>query len=227
LVLAVSAVPPDTPRESALLSAFLQEGDEEALATLVARLTPRLYRVARALTAWRQLGARTIVEQAWRTVLASPETVARGEGALASRLLLEVTRRALAVGDSPREDADADTDPARQAAMRAVALLPTQERAVYVLHDVAGVPVDDIGRVLARPSARVRVELWHARLAVTTLLGASEEGAPVEGDDPTAPVPPDIWEEPTPPELLARIAEAALHRRSLLPSRPTAGWEGG
>ncbi|HEX5580838.1 MAG TPA: sigma factor-like helix-turn-helix DNA-binding protein [Gemmatimonadaceae bacterium] len=208
------------PSESILLSAFLQDGDEVALATLVARLTPRLYRVARALTAWRQLGARTIVEQAWRAVLASPETVARGEGALAARLLLEVTRRSLAVGDSPRDDADADTDPARQAAMRAVALLPTQERAVYVLHDVAGVSVDDIGRVLARPSARVRVELWHARLAITTLLGATDASPASGGDDPTAPVPADLWEEPTPPELLARIAEAALHRRSLLASRP-------
>ena len=217
---AVTAVPSDLPNESALLAAFLQDGDEVALATLVARLTPRLYRVARALTAWRQLGARTIVEQAWRTVLASPQTVARGEGALASRLLFEVTRRALAAGDSPREDADADTDPGRQAAMRAVALLPAPERAVYVLHDVAGVPVDEIGRVLARPSARVRVELWHARLAVTTLVGGADEGARVAGDDPTAPIPAETWEEPTPPELLARITEAAQHRRSLLASRP-------
>ncbi len=223
----MNASPADRPNDSTLLAAFLNEGDEAALSTLVERLTPRLYRVARALTAWRRLGARTVVEQAWRTVLASPEGAMRGEGALATRLLIEVTRRSLSVGDSPREDAHADADPARQAAMRAVALLPVQERAVYVLHDVVGVPVDDVGRVLARPAARVRAELWHARLAVATLLGApgtppagAEQGGDGEGADPMAPVPPDLWEEPVPPELLSRITEAALHRRALWVTKP-------
>ncbi|HEY0972535.1 MAG TPA: hypothetical protein VGE02_16310 [Gemmatimonadales bacterium] len=217
----MTASPSDLPSDSHLLATFLQDGDERALATLVERVTPRLYRVARALTAWRRLGARTVVEQAWRTVLASPDGVMRGEGALAARLLIEVTRRSLSVGDSPREDAHVDIDPARQAAMRAVALLPVPERAVYVLHDVAAVPLDDVGRVLARPVARVRAELWHARLAVATLLDSTGAGTPPDAADPTAPVSSDLWEEPVPPELLARITEAALHRRSLWASKPS------
>lgn len=217
----MTATPPDAPSDAALLAAFLNDGDEGQLDLLVARLTPRLYRVARALTAWRRLGAQTVVEHAWRAVLAGPEPLLRGdERDLAARLLQEVTRRALAIGDSPRDDADADADPLRQAAMRAVALLPVQERAVYVLHDVAGVPADAIERILARPAALVRAELWHARLAVTTLLGTPAIAPAPDDADPAAPVPAELWEEPTPPELLERIRESALHRRNLLASRP-------
>jgi DNA-directed RNA polymerase specialized sigma24 family protein len=189
------------PSDSALLDRFLRDGDDAALTALVDRVAPRLYRLARALTAWRVIGAKTVAERAWRAALARAGEV-DGDAALWRVLLDEVVRIAAAVGDSPRPR-HTEEPPPRGAAMRAVALLPSPARAVYALHEVGGADVAAIAEVLTLPEARVRAELWHARLTVETLAGGEHS--------------PDaaLWEEPTPPDLVERLLEGARHRRAI------------
>ncbi|MHB1224370.1 MAG: RNA polymerase sigma factor [Gemmatimonadaceae bacterium] len=208
-----------------LLAAVQRGADVAAWRALVARLTPRLYRVVRGLTAWRVLGAQTIVEHAWRAAIRAPDALEDG-AMLRRRLLTEVVGRALALGDSPRDRADGDS-PARLAAMRAVALLPQPARAVLVLADVGGVPLAEVATLLLLPEARLKAELWHARLAVDTLRGAGVDGTPTPplltavdsvpasgGDaaDDCAGVAP-LWCEPVPDEFIDRLAHDLHDRR--------------
>lgn len=212
-----------------LLAAVQRGSDVAAWRALVARLTPRLYRVARGLTAWRVLGAQTVVEHAWRAAIRAPGAL--DDGAVLRRLLLtEVVGRALALGDSTRERstrdrADGDS-PARLAAMRAVALLPHPSRAVLVLADVGGVQLAEVATLLLLPEARLKAELWHARLAVDTLRGAGVGSTPTpplltamdpepasdDAEDDCAGVAP-LWCEPVPDELLDRLAHDLHDRR--------------
>lgn len=153
-----------------LLAAVRSGGDVDAWRALVARLTPRLYRVARGLTAWRVLGAQTVVEHAWRAAIRKPGAL--DDAATLRQLLLgEVVRRALALSDSPR-DLPENEPPERIAAMRAVALLPHPSRAVLVLADVGGISLERSAELLGLPEVRLKSELWHARLAVETLRGS-------------------------------------------------------
>lgn len=208
-----------------LLAARQRGGDVDAWRVLVAQLTPRLYRVARGLTAWRVLGAQTIVEHAWRAAIRSPGVLDDG-ATLRSRLLTEVVGRALALGDSPRDQPPDDESPARLAAMRAVALLPYPSRAVLVLADIGGLPLPEVASLLSMPEARLKAELWHARLAVDTLRGAGVGTAPtppalVAVDALPAPDGPSgddagvaaLWREPVPDELLDRLAHDLHDRR--------------
>lgn len=215
------------PTDSALLDRFLRDDDDAALEELVGRVAPTLYRLARALTAWRVIGAQTVAERAWRAALARAGEIG-DDGALWRVLLDEVVRCATAAGDSPRPR-HADETPPRAAAMRAVALLPSPTRAVFALHDVGGADVATIADVLALPEARVRAELWHARLAVETLGGEMLDGllqhtvdrradAPATGEHRTpgdASAVAALWLEPTPPELVERLLEGARHRRAV------------
>jgi len=214
--------------DSTLLDRFLRDGDDAALQALVARVAPALYRLARALTAWRVIGAQTVAERSWRAALARAGEV-DGDDALWRVLLDEVVRCAAAAGDSPRPR-HAEEPPARAAAMRAVALLPSPARTVYVLHEIGGVDVMTITDLLGLPEAGVRSELWHARLTVETLggealAGVLDDPAPERRGEtaPTAepravgerpPVAP-VWLEPVPPELIERLVEGARHRRAI------------
>ena len=110
--------------------------------------------------------------------------------------------------------------------MRAVALLPHPSRAVLVLADVGGVPLTEVATLLLLPEARLKAELWHARLAVDTLRGAGVDGTPTPplleavdaapgGDDAAddcAGVAP-LWCEPVPDEFLDRLAHDLHDRR--------------
>ena len=201
---------PRPPFDSAPLGRFLRDGDEAGLRAFVAEAAPWLYRIARALTAWRVVGAQTVAERAWRAALArAPELV--DDAAVRRVLLDEVVRCAAAVGDSPRPRHVEEEEP-RRSAMRAVALLPSPARQVYVLHEIACADLATVGRVLPLPDAQVRAELWHARLAVATLAGDAvpQIDGDVEAEDVAA-----VWLEPAPPELVAHMVETALHRRAL------------
>lgn len=204
-----------------LLGAFLRDGDRAALRRLVERLTPALFRVARGLTAWRVLGAQTVVERAWQVALRRGGEVELDDRGLLCLLLREVIERAGAMGDSPQPSLAAEAD--RAEAMRAVALLPTPSRTIYVLHDVGGLPSSWVAELLRLPLARVVAELWHARLAVETLRGTAAEPLAPEGTDEPAAVldgVAPIWLEAPPAELLDRVCEHAVHRRATLLSRP-------
>lgn len=203
--------------ERVLLEAFLRDGDEQALATLVRRVAPSLYRAARALTAWRELGAQTVVERAWRVALLRAGTL---DDDLTLRRVLweELVRCAAAVGDSARQRG-ADAPPARAAAMRAVALLALPMRTVYALHDVGGAELPLVAAALDLPEPRVRAELWHARLAVETLCGVATGGTPPEAPAEDGSVA-EVWLEPVPDELLERMTSAARRRRAALAGNP-------
>lgn len=201
---------PRHPFDSAPLGRFLRDGDEAALRAFVAEVAPWLYRVARGLTAWRVVGAQTVAERAWRAALARAAELT-DDPAVRRVLLDEVVRCAAAVGDSPRPR-HADEPEPRRSAMRAVALLPPPARQVYVLHELACADLATVAQVLPLPDAQVRAELWHARLAVSTLAG---DALPqLDGDAETEDVAP-VWLEPAPPELVAHMVETALHRRPL------------
>lgn len=217
------AADPTSPPLGELLATVRRDGGVDAWRELVGRITPRLYRVARGLTAWRELGAQTVVEQGWRAASRSAEAMASPR-ALCHALLEEVVRRALALGDSPLDrTADAASD--RLAAMRAVALLPHPSRAVLVLADLGGVPLPEIARLLSIPEPRAKTELWHARLAVDTLRGAGvsdhatpeahlpelmDDSAPlVEGGEAEVA---ELWREPLPAGFADRLA-LDLHGR--------------
>ncbi len=236
-----SATQPTSP--DALLAAVQRGGDVEAWRALVDRLTPRLYRVARGLTAWRVLGAQTVVEHAWRAAIRTPDAM-DDAATLREVLLGEVVERALALGDSPR-DISRNGDPDRLAAMRAVALLPQTSRSVLVLADVGGVSLAEAAGILSLPEVRLKAELWHARLAVDTLRGAGTGATPapplfgaVDAGSAAADAPPSaavsvsptrdadgtdpmdddagvaaLWLEAPPDELLNRLAND-LHDRS-------------
>ncbi len=231
------------PSADTLLAAVQRGGDVEAWHALVARLTPRLYRVARGLTAWRVLGAQTVVEHAWRAAIRAPGAM-DAAATLRQVLLGQVVERALALGDSPRDIAR-NGETARLAAMRAVALLPQPSRAVLVLADVGGISLTEAAGLLDLPEVRLKAELWHARLAVDTLRGAGTGATPapplsasvdagsaadntppsaatpaVSSNDGDATDPMDddagvaaLWLEAPPDELLNRLAND-LHDRS-------------
>lgn len=207
----------EPPGERVLLDAFLRDGDEEALAALLRRVAPALYRAARALTAWRELGAQTVVERTWRVVLLRAGALS-GDRAFWLALWEELVRCAAAVGDSTRPRG-ADGSPDRAAAMRAVALLAVPMRTVYALHDVGGAELPTVAAALGLPEPRVRAELWHARLAVETLCGAASGGSAPEapGEDGSVAA---VWLEPVPDELLERMASAARRRRTALAANP-------
>jgi hypothetical protein len=203
--------------ERALLEGFLRDGDEQALATLLQRVTPALYRAARALTAWRELGAQTVVERTWRVALLRAGAM-DDDLSLRRTLWEELVRCAAAVGDSARQRG-AEARPERAAAMRAVALLALPMRTVYALHDVGGAEIPLVAAALALPEPRVRAELWHARLAVETLCGAATGGTPPEAPAEDGTVA-DVWLESVPEELLERMASAARRRRAALAGNP-------
>ncbi|HEU4630969.1 MAG TPA: hypothetical protein VFS08_14560 [Gemmatimonadaceae bacterium] len=203
--------------ERALLGAFLREGDEDALVALMRRVAPPLYRAARALTAWRVLGAQTAVERAWRVALLRAGDVDDDRG-LWRVLWEELVRCAAAMGDSPRSRG-AEAAPERAAAMRAVALLALPVRTVYALHDVGGAELPLVAAALQLPEPRVRAELWHARLAVETLCGTGTGGSAPEAPGEHGAVAP-VWQEPVPDELLERMTSAARRRRAALVANP-------
>ena len=169
-----------------------------------------------------------MAERSWRAALARAGEV-HGDDALWRVLLDEVVRCAATAGDSPRPR-HAEATPARAAAMRAVALLPSPARTIYALHEIGGVDVVTIADLLGLPEAGIRSELWHARLTVETLGGEALEGAlddPLperRGDGAPAAEPRAIGErlpvapvsqEPVPPELIERLVEGARHRRAI------------
>lgn len=220
----MSSSQPTPPSLDELLAAAQRGSDVDAWRALVARITPRIFRVARGLTAWRVLGAQTIVEHAWRAALRAPGAM-DDSVTLRRRLMTEVVARALALGDSPRDRTDEGADEARLAAMRAVALLPNPSRAVLVLADIGGVPLAEVAKLLNLPTARLKAELWHARLAVDTLRGAGAVGSPTPptlaavesvpcgGDEDDCAGVAELWREPAPAALLDRLA-SDLHDRS-------------
>jgi len=61
----------------------------------------------------------------------------------------------------------------------AIAALPERLRAVVVLHDVNGLPYEDIARIVGCPLGTVKSRLFHARVALREALGPYLRGTEV------------------------------------------------
>ena len=206
--------PLDSRSDQVLLDAYVRDGDADALASLVMRHVPRSYRLVRALSGCSPETAQRVVHECWVEVLAQ-ESPALADVPVVEQVRDVVAVRALALGTG-----HPPAEPAGRLE-RAVALVPAEVRVVFVLHDAGGLTPEEIARLLRRPVSQVKVELWHARLAVQTLLGA-EGGAErsaeeVRADDARADEArtEDLgatWTDPVPPTLVDGIVAALAGR---------------
>ncbi len=157
-----------------------QEGDGDALKTLIARWQPRLARLAWRLTGERE-AARDVVQDAWLAIVRGLKRLddpARFRwwayrivtNKCADWIRRRSVRRSAAqelrdAAASTRDDSSNQTDSANDVArMRdAMAKLPDEQRAVLSLHYLDEMGVREIARVLGVPDGTVKSRLHHAR----------------------------------------------------------------
>jgi DNA-directed RNA polymerase specialized sigma24 family protein len=201
--------PHDGHSDEELLAAYVRSGTTDAVAALVTRHAPRLYRIAVALRGSSEVAQR-LVQEVWRDVLGRGLALLSGRVPFGDILRDEVVVRALAGGAEPVSDELVGT------VERAVGLLPLRERAVFVLHDGGNMSLEQVGGVLGLSVPQVKVELWHARLAVQTLLGS--DAATIVDEGKVA------WRETPPAALADRIlADLAGEGATVSRHEPTNG----
>ena len=174
-----------------LLVLQCQQGDAEALKTLITRWHPRLGRLAWRLTAERE-AARDIVQEAWLAIvrgLRRLDDPARFRSwayrivrnKCADWIRRRVVRRdavselqdvAAHAGDDPSTEADSASDAARLRS--ALAELPREQRAILSLHYLDGMPVAEIAAALDVPKGTVKSRLYHARNRLKQTLERNE-----------------------------------------------------
>lgn len=163
------------------LVAAATSGDDAALARLVQRFQPRLLRHA-----WRLLGdgdrARDVVQDAWIGIVRGLDDAA----AFPAWALRIVTRRCGRVRGGDRADeasgndaldaiASPDVDEAERMTesalvVRAMAALPTAQRATLSLFYAESLSVAEIAVALDVPPGTVKTRLMHARNRLRALL---------------------------------------------------------
>lgn len=156
-----------------------QDGDEDALKTLIARWQPRLGRLAWRLTSERE-AARDIAQDAWVAIVRGIKRLKDPAGfrAWAYRIVTNkcadwtrrvVVRRSVAkeLRDTAAESAGLsnETDSASEVTRMcdALAKLPGEQRAILSLHYLDGMGLAEIARVLDVPTGTVKSRLYHAR----------------------------------------------------------------
>ena len=161
-----------------LLVLQCQEGDEDALGTLIARWHPRFGRLAWRLTAERE-AARDVVQDAWLAIvrgLARLDDPARFR-AWAYRIVrnkcTDWTRRRVVQRNTAKDLRDAPVFSDRPNATdsrgeldrmrKALAKLPHEHRAILSLHYLDGMGMAEIARVFEVPKGTVKSRLYHAR----------------------------------------------------------------
>lgn len=173
-----SALPMDA-RDMARLRP-LQMGDDAAWEHLVRANVPRLLATARRLMR-EETAARAVVLAAFATADATIHDV-DGSCSLATWLHRIVMREALRRLD-PSIDAapavEAAVVPAETTARRALRALPADDLAVFLLRDVEGHPLDEVGRVLSIHPAAVPVRLHRARQRLKAAFAAHGSAAAV------------------------------------------------
>jgi RNA polymerase sigma-70 factor (ECF subfamily) len=163
-----------------LLVLRCQDGDREALKTLIARWQPRLGRLAWRLTGQREVG-QDIVQDTWLAIvrgirrLDDPARFRSWAYRIVSNKCADWTRRRVvqrnAVNDLQNAAASStggssdDTDSSDEVArMRdALSKLPDEQRVVLSLHYLDGMSVAEIARTLDVPAGTVKSRLYHAR----------------------------------------------------------------
>lgn len=163
-----------------LLVLRCQDGDGEALRSLVARWQPRLGRLAWRLTAERE-AARDIVQDAWLAIvrglkrLDDPARFRVWAYRIVSNKCADWIRRRSVQRSVARELRDTATTQTGGAATdrqsaddvgrlrAALDELPDEHRAVVSLHYLDGLGVAEIAAVLDVPKGTVKSRLYHAR----------------------------------------------------------------
>jgi RNA polymerase sigma-70 factor (ECF subfamily) len=172
--------------DDAELLAAAARGDERAFATVYERHAPRVYALLRRLAADEELAAEHLQAtfvNAWRS-LASFRGEARVDtwlhriavnvhlAHLRARLRREVHELAVAeletlvgiTAGGRDETLRIDLD-------RAIATLPPAMRTAFVLHDVQGMPYDEIAAITHTTPATLRVQVSRARELLRRRLG--------------------------------------------------------
>lgn len=182
------APPPDPPDE--VLVRRAQGGDMAAFEELVTRHTVRIRAMVYHMTGHRE-DAEDLVQAAWVRAYRALKQF-RGQSAFYTwlyRIAMNLTlnylkRRRRRSGEMSLDDLDGTVErhpdlvdlasrqtPARAAQLsdlqrhihEALATLGEKHRAVVVLHDIQGLPHEEIGRALGIPTATVRTRLFYAR----------------------------------------------------------------
>ncbi len=163
-----------------LLVLQCQEGNDNALETLIRRWQPRLSRLAWRLTAHREAAA-DIVQDAWLAIvrglnrLDDPARFRAWAYRIVSNKCADWTRRRVLRRSDEKQLRDAavkasddssnETDSADEVARMRDTLvkLPGEQRAILSLHYLDGMSVAEIARVLSVPVGTVKSRLFHAR----------------------------------------------------------------
>jgi RNA polymerase sigma-70 factor (ECF subfamily) len=168
-----------------LLVLQCQEGDADAMRSLVARWQPRLSRFAWRLTLDRE-AARDVVQETWLAIVRGLRRIddpARFRGwayRIVANKCADWTRRrtvrreaaraighaAAIAGVEPAAVTDAIDEAAADRMRRlrtALANLPAEQRAILTLHYLDGMSVGEIAGVLSVPAGTVKSRLYHAR----------------------------------------------------------------
>jgi RNA polymerase sigma-70 factor (ECF subfamily) len=179
-------------------------GDVDAVKHLVSTHNQRLFRVAWSILRSRSdaedvlqscyakaLGAIASFEgrstlSTWLTRITINEALARKRAQERRRRhleskgvdVLENYREQLAKGsDAPNPEAEAARFQLRSILERAIADLPETFRTVFVLHEIEGVPVDDVADTLDIPSGTVKTRLMRARRKLQQALAPEVRSA--------------------------------------------------
>ncbi|HXF58015.1 MAG TPA: sigma-70 family RNA polymerase sigma factor [Actinomycetota bacterium] len=188
--------PPDQPSSDQELVRRFQEGDEAAFVELMRRHERRVYNVA-----YRMLGraedALDATQEAFLHCLRHLPSF-RGESAFSTWLyriavnacydLLRRRGPATSLNAQPAEPPPAP-DHAEQVSLaadleRALATLPTDFRAVIVLHELQDLPVEHVAEVLGLPPGTVKSRLHRGRVALARALAGEPRPAPAPSNRP-------------------------------------------
>ena len=177
-----------SPPDDELVRRYLG-GDREAFGVLVERHERRVYNLA-----YRMLGRRDDAADATQDAFVACMRKLSGFRGASSfttwlhRVTLNVCYDALRKRSRERlseetPDRVAPDDPAGEAAAsvdvhRALQRVGEDFRAVLVLHDVQGMPYEDVAEALGVPVGTVKSRLHRARLAMARALEGEQPGAP-------------------------------------------------
>ena len=175
------------PPDEELVRRFLR-GDDDAFAALVRRHEARVYNLA-----FRLLGnpddAREAAQEAFVTCVRKLRSF-RGDSAfgtwlyrVASNAAYDVLRRRrrtpVPVEELPEPDASPDMADAGAVAVdvqRALERVPREFRLVLVLHDVEGLPYEEIATIVGVPVGTVKSRIHRGRVALGRALGGEHAG---------------------------------------------------
>jgi RNA polymerase sigma-70 factor (ECF subfamily) len=170
----------DDQPDGVLIRQFMR-GDEQAFRLLYRRHTPRLRMLVLRLVGYHDADADDVVQEAW---LAGCRAIRafRGDAKFSTWLTtiaIRAARQRLAL--NLRSEADDDESDVGAAppdigetidVERAMALLPSQSRAVLVLHDVEGFTHEEIARQLGIAVGTSKATLSRARARLRRYLTA-------------------------------------------------------